>query len=44
MRRGFTVTELVVVVGIMIALAGIGIPIFSGDEINRPIGEMHHKT
>ena len=30
MRRGFTVTELVVVIGIMIALAGVGIPIFTG--------------
>ena len=30
MRRGFTVTELAVVVGIGIALAGVGIPIFSG--------------
>ena len=30
MRRGFTVTELVVVVGIMIALAGVGMPIFRG--------------
>lgn len=30
MRRGFTVTELVVVVGIMVALAGVGIPIFTG--------------
>ena len=30
MSRGFTMTELLIVIGIMIALAGVGLPIFSG--------------
>lgn len=30
MKRGFTLTELLIVFGILIALAGIGLPIFKG--------------
>ena len=30
MKRGFTMTELMVVVGIMMALAGVGLPLFKG--------------